>query len=152
MRKLITIAAIITLAASPLFSQQISNPQLDSYVKKSNVPFFDPSRLSMRQSYTLGYFSGSGQSGSIGYYLNSIEYRFADPLKVRVDLGFLHNPGSIISGSTGLSNSGVIVPGVSIDWRPSDNFNLRLDYRHVPYYKNGYMNNYYYNDPWEDYR
>jgi hypothetical protein len=153
MKKLLTLLTIIALAGGVLSAQELSNPQQDSYVKKNSILFFDPSKLSMHHSYTLGYYSGNGQSGSLGYYLNSIEYRFADPLKVRVDLGFLHNPGSIVSGKSSLGKSGVIVPGVSIDWSPSRYFNLRLDYRHVPYYNgSGYLNNYFSDNPWEDYR
>ena len=83
----------------------------------------------MRQSYSFAYYSGGGHSGNIGLYMNSIEYAFSEPLKIRVDLGFLHTPSQLFSGSTSIADKGVIVPGVSLDWRPSQHFNLRLDYR-----------------------
>ena len=104
----------------------------ESYVKKGNFSIFDPSKLTMSHSYSLSYFSGGRQSGSIGYYMNSLEYRFIKPLKIRLDLGYLHSPSGLFSGGSNAVNSGIFVPGVAVDWRPSDNFNFRFDYRQVP--------------------
>jgi len=132
-------------------AQGLSDMNGQSYVRKSGSSLFDPSKLSISGSYSLGYYSGGGHSGSIGYYMNSLEYRFSNPLKIRVDVGYLHNPSAMFSGNSAGQNKGVIVPAVSIDWRPSENFNFRLDYRQVPvdYYRSGYGLNPYLQ---EDYR
>jgi hypothetical protein len=115
-----------------------------SYVDRDTYSLFDPSRLTMRQSYSLGYYSGGGKSGSIGYYLNSIEYVFSNPLRIRVDLGYLHSPTSMFSGGSSTLNSGAFVPGLAVDWRPSKNILFRLDYRHVPLGVYGQRAPYYY--------
>ncbi len=136
MKKMIVL--IVLLLPVLLYAQ--NNPPVKSpYVAKGKTSLFDPSKLSIHQSYTFGYFSGGGTSGSLGYYLNSIEYNISNPLKIRVDLGFLHSPSSMISGRSSLNNSGVFVPGVSVDWKPSPYFNFRLDYHHVPAYNNNGM-------------
>jgi hypothetical protein len=146
--------AVIVLILIPVvaFAQGVSDLRGKSYLSKDRFSLFDPSRLTMRQSYSFGYYSGGGTSGSIGYYLNSIEYAFSNPLKLRVDLGYLHRPTSLFSGTSSDLNSGVFIPAFAIDWRPSENFNFRFDYRHVPLgaYRglNPYYNPYYQ----EDYR
>lgn len=148
MKKIIVIIAmsIPALAAA----QSVPQSGGESYVKKGAFSLFDPSKLSMHQSYSFGYYSGGGTSGSLGYYLNSIEYRFSNPLRIRIDLGYLHSPTSMFSRGSSGTNSGVFVPGVSIDWRPARSFNFRFDYRSVPIgYYNGFGLNPYLQ---EDYR
>jgi len=144
---------ILLLILVPVIAMAQSMPDLQnqSYVSKGSLSFFDPSKLTLKQSYSLSYYSGSGRSGSIGYYMNSIEYAVASPLKIRVDIGYLHSPSNMISkNSTGLGN-GVIIPGVAIDWRPTDNIRFNIDIRQVPAYNslNDYRRNY---NQWEDYR
>ena len=145
------VLAILLLAPAIVVAQQLTDLKDRSITNKSSFSLFDPSRLKMNQSYTFGYYSSRGGSGTMGYYLNSIEYTFANPLKVRFDLGFLHNPSTLLSRNSSVSNSGVFVPGFSLDWRPADYFHFRLDYRQVPvtnYGGHGYFGPGY----WEDYR
>lgn len=146
--------AVIILVLIPVmaFAQSMSDQKGKSYVSKNGFSLFDPSRLLMKQSYSFGYYSGAGTGGSIGYYLNSIEYAFSNPLKIRVDLGYLHSPTSLFSGTSSGLNSGAFIPGFAIDWRPSKNFNFRLDYRHVPAGAYGGLNPYYNPYNREDYR
>ena len=132
--KKIAIAIITIIAMIPVLAQAQVAPDLKnkSYVGNSPVSLFDPSKLTMSQSYSFSYFTGGGKSGNIGMYMNSIEYAFSNPLKIRVDLGFLHTPSRLFSGNSSVVQNGVFVPGVSLDWRPSEHFNLRLDYRQHP--------------------
>ncbi|HUU44331.1 MAG TPA: hypothetical protein VM118_01250 [Acidobacteriota bacterium] len=94
----------------------------------------DPSRFKMSQSYTMSYFSGSGYSGSTGLYMNTIEYRLSEPLTVRVGLGYLHQPLGFLSNSGASSklSEGRLLPSFSLLYRPSNKFQLLIDYRTVP--------------------
>jgi len=150
MKKMV-LSLVLLLMAATAFSQSLSVPKDNTYLSKKSFSLFDPSKLKMSQSYSFGYYSGQGGSRSVGYYLNSLEYTFSSPLKVRVDLGFLHNPGAMLSNRSGVSRSGAFIPGVSIDWRPSPSFNFRLDVRQVPYTSYGGYNGYYNSGFWEDY-
>jgi acetyltransferase-like isoleucine patch superfamily enzyme len=145
--------SILFLILVPVIALAQSAPDLQnqSYVSKGSLPFFDPSKLSMKHSYSLSYYSGNGRSGSIGYFMNSIEYAVANPLKIRFDIGYLHSPTSMISKNSSITDNGVIVPGVAIDWRPTDNMRFHIDIRQVPATNtlNDYRRNYY---QWEDYR
>jgi hypothetical protein len=147
-----TLLLILMLMPAIVAAQNLTDLKDQQPVQKSSFSLFDPSRLKMSQSYTFGYYSGGGRSGSLGYYLNSIEYRISDPLKVRVDLGFLHNPSALVSRNSSVSNSGAFVPGFSLDWMPASNFHFRLDYRQIPMYNYGRYNGYFGPGYWEDYR
>jgi hypothetical protein len=150
MKKIILIVLVIIPVTA--FAQGVPDLKGKSYLSKDRISLFDPSRLTMKQSYSFGYYSGAGTNGSIGYYLNSIEYAFSSPLKIRVDLGYLHSPTNLLSGTSSGLNSGVFIPGFAIDWRPSKNFNFRLDYRHVPPGAYGGLNPYNNSYYREDYR
>ncbi len=122
---------ILIILLIPIIAQAQVAPDMKnkSYVGDNPASLFDPSKLTMKHSYSFAFYSGGGRTGNIGLYMNSIEYAFSDPLKIRIDLGFLHTPSRLISGSTSIADDGVIVPGISLDWRPSKHFNFRLDYR-----------------------
>jgi hypothetical protein len=151
MKKAIIVAVLLIMPALSL-AQSLTDLQENPYSKKNSFSLLDPSRLKMRQSYTFGYYSGSGGSATVGYYLNSLEYTFSNPLRVRVDLGFLHNPSSLVSRNSSKSNSGVFMPGISLDWQPTSSFHFRLDYRQTPTYNYGGYNGYFNPGYWEDYR
>ena len=124
------IALLVLLFLPALALAQVAPDMKNQpYVGNNPASLFDPSKLTMRQSYSFAYYSGGGRSGNIGLYMNSIEYAFSDPLKIRVDLGFLHTPSRLFSGNGSVSDNGMFIPGISVNWRPSKNFNLRLDYR-----------------------
>ncbi len=114
-------------------------PRLGDLIETPSATGFrllDPSRLKMSQSYTMSYFSGSGNSGSVGLYMNTIEYQFARSLTVRLGLGYLHQPLGFLQNSGGQSalSEGRFLPNMSIDFRPSSKFRMRLDFRTVPTY------------------
>lgn len=101
----------------------------------------DPSKFSMSHSYSMSYFSGSGNSGSIGLYMNTITYQISDPLTLRLGLGYWHQPLGFLNNSGGNSrlSGGKFLPNVSLDYRPSEKFRFLLDFRTVPTYgRNNY--------------
>jgi hypothetical protein len=86
----------------------------------------------------MSFFSGSGQSGSVGLFMSTIEYQLSRPLSLRVGLGYLHQPLGFLKNSSG-TDGGRILPNVTLEYRPSDKFGFILDYRTVPSsYRMGY--------------
>lgn len=92
----------------------------------------DPARLQIHHSYSMSYFSGGGQSGSIGLYMSTLQYQFSKPLTLRVGLGYLHQPLGFLNENMVGPEGGRILPNVQLDFRPSENMLLRFDYRTVP--------------------
>lgn len=106
--------------------------------RRPSVPFLDLSRLNMSHAYSISFFSGNGQSGSMAMYNNTMTYKLADPLTLTLNLGILHNPGSLW-GEKSFTNNAVFLPSGWLDWRPSKNFSLSVGFETVPAY-NGYYN------------
>ncbi len=107
--------------------------------------FFDPGKLTMRHSYSLMYSTFGGQSMSLGVYTNSMMYRFSDVLDLQTDISLMHSPFS--SGGNKNDFGGLFLSRAQLNYRPSDNLWLQIQYREVPpmYWMNGYRNpNYYY--------
>ena len=134
-RKAIVIAVLSCLITIPVMAQQMGNfPAKTEGTAKSSFSLLDPSKFHMTQSYSLMYSSSSRYgSQSLGMYLNSIEYQISDPLKVRFDIGYMHDLGALAGNNSGsLSNNGQLIPGFALSWKPTENFYLHLNYRQVP--------------------
>ena len=124
---LITVLLLVFFSTG--FSQQRS---LDEpAIKLKGASLLDPSRLKMYQSYSFSYFSSGKQSGTFGLYTNTLEYKISEPLLVRVGLGYLHQPFSMLNrGSQDLK--GVILPNFQLFYQPSKSFSLRINYSSMP--------------------
>jgi hypothetical protein len=151
MKRSIIICLVVAFAAVPALAQSGpaaggSEPASFSGAARANdlietpsaggFSLLDPEKFRMSHSYSMMYFSGSGQSGSVGLYTNTIEYRLSDPLTVRVGLSYLHQPLGFLSNSGARSElgQGRLLPSFSLDYRPSDRFQLLVDFRTVPTY------------------
>ena len=108
--------------------------------KSKSLSLLDPSRVKMWHSYTFSYITGRGRSGNIGLYLNTIEYRPSDPLRLQVSLGYLHQPFSVIGGR---SSGGKILPSFQLWYRPNKNIYLHININTTPVF-----DRYPYDNPW----
>jgi hypothetical protein len=140
-KKAIVITIIMIVAVVAVQAQQAGNfPLTTNEPTRSSFSLLDPSKLHMSQSYSFMYSSSKYGSQSLGMYLNSIEYQISDPLKVEVNLAYLHNPGALVGSRNDYLGDGKLLPGVSISWKPAKNFFLQFNYQQVPGY--GYYNRY----------
>jgi hypothetical protein len=99
----------------------------------SGFALLNPNRFSMRQSYSVGFSSGSIGTSSAGLYLNTLSYRLADPLTLSADVGF-HTPFYGTS-SMGFSKGGfqdprngssLVFPHVGLEYKPTENASISL--------------------------
>jgi hypothetical protein len=120
----------------------------------ANTPFslLDLSKFHMSHSYGLTYFSGAGQSEMIAMYLNQIDYDITRTLRLSVGLAWVHQPQATLGLST-QTVSNRLLPSLRLDWRPSDKFHLRVDYRTLSpstsyyYSRDRYYQGFYDDDP-----
>jgi hypothetical protein len=137
-KKLMLTLAVIAILAVSGFAQLSGDFSGGPIKEKPKFSLLDPSRLHMTQSYSLMYSSSKAGSTNLAMYFNSIEYQISNPLKVRFDIGYLHQPSTLLKNSkTGLQ-SGRIIPGLSLTYRPSENFLFRFDYHQAPVLNNIY--------------
>ncbi len=110
---------------------------ITSPVPGSLLGFLDRDRFNMSQSYGMSYYSGGGQSGSVGMYTNSMNFRLADPLLLRFNVGIMHQP---FGGPKGAKNQGAqVMEGVELIYRPNKNFQFQAGFSNAPTY-NSYNN------------
>ncbi|MFH1214703.1 MAG: hypothetical protein V1681_11480 [Candidatus Neomarinimicrobiota bacterium] len=118
---------------SPSIAEVIRMPGLAPSL--SNLSLFDPSRFSMRQSYSLSLATSGGQSASLGMYQNSMSFLLSEKWLLNTRFGFIHDPlklGGMNMMNTNLFNN--LIYGADLTYRPKENvvFNIRFD--RMPYY------------------
>jgi hypothetical protein len=108
------------------FSQFLTQPQ-----GLIGLLGLDPNRFSMQHSYSVSYLSAGGQGFSQGLYLNTMSYHFSDPLQVSLQWGVMNQPfGSF--GVPSLYQNGPFLSGASVEYKPSRNLSIGLQYNNIP--------------------
>lgn len=94
--------------------------------------WFDPSRFSIHHSYSLGYMTGGGTNLSLGTLTSSLAYRISDPLSLQFDISLIHSPYNNIGGNFTKNISGVYLTRAELNYRPSKNTLLQVQFRQLP--------------------
>ena len=160
-RWILAFSLLILTAASPavagdgdeLFagSESAQPPSVFRTPTQSLTGILDPTKLSLSNSVSFVYASGSGRSGMSGLYQNRIDYRLADPLTLHVLLGYEYtSPLRRTFGEP--DEGGRFLPGFALSYRPSDNLFVRFQYRTVPsiYRSSDWGTPLWLRDPFED--
>jgi len=102
--------------------------------------WFDPSRLTFHNSYSLSYTTSGGKGYSIGDLTSNIAYQISNPLSVQFDVSLLHSPFNNIGGNFANNISGIYLTRAELNYRPSNNMLLQIQYRQMPtmYWLNNY--------------
>lgn len=124
--------------ASAQFKSEIDNqPSASQYLVhpseiSSLLSWFNPDNFQMRQNISMSYFTFGGQSMSLASYTNSMFYKIADPLDVRFDLTLQGSP--FAQGGSLQQNdlSKLFVSRAELNYRPWQNFSVRLQYAQLP--------------------
>ena len=122
MSRAITLTLLaLTFAAGSAAAEPM--PALGRNLSDSGAGLLDLGRLSQSSELSFFYGSGSGLRGEYGgLYLSHFTYRLASPLTLRLSLGARFDNG------LGTSNGQPFVGGFQLAYRPSQNFQIRLDY------------------------
>lgn len=91
----------------------------------------DPARFSMNHSYSFMVGSIGGDTYNQGLYLNTMRYRFSDPLSMYLQVGFQHQPFTN-QASQFNQNNNVFVSGAGVQYKPSDNFKVQFEFSQRP--------------------
>ena len=139
----ITVAMVVSLLMASAMAQKVDQVEVKQITRKYDLglskrpfqSFLDLSRFHMSQSYSLGFFSGSGQSGALGMYTNTISYQLANPLTLTLNMGILHD-ASVLWGDKKSGTSARFLPSGWLDWRPSENFRMSIGFETIPVFYN----------------
>lgn len=135
-RKSICIVVLLLFAVSA--SAQLTDmASMEKFRKDNSLGFkgmsspsslIDFSRVKWSNSYSVSFFSGGRGSGSLGILNSTMKYDISNKLSLSVNLGVLHSPGSLWGNSDG---SATFLPGFLIDFHPSENFHMRINYQRL---------------------
>lgn len=153
MRLLVIFLLLCTLSlAGVSFAQSSDQAELESAAQASALSgkaatnafsLIDFSRIKWSHSYSVGFFSGGGSSGSMGLFNTSMLYEFSPKLSLTVNLGLAHAGGAFSVGE----QSATILPGFTLDYHPSDKFRMTFM---MQQYNGLYTPNYYRSSFWHN--
>ena len=129
MKKHILIIASMIILSLPLFAQiDLPKPSF-SLINSSRRSPFDVSKLQM--SHSLGFEAGSSNMGGfyLSRYTNHLKYSFNPKLDLKLDISMINYGSSSTGFKINNDNRSQLVPGFSLDYHPSENFNFKIEYR-----------------------
>ncbi len=134
--KKLAIVAVCLFSYPLLASAQLRNQPVDvAKALKSASPKnivsilgLDAKKFSMNHSFSLGFSSLGGGSA---LYLNTMQYRFSNPLTLFLQVGI---QSRALGGRSiyGAQDSQMFVSGAGLSYKPSDNFGLYFEYSQSP--------------------
>lgn len=136
MKKVIIVLTLLLFAISSQ-AQLISDVKINNTVSSNGLgvtpvstPFslLDMSQIKWSHSYSISFFSGGNYSGSAGLLNSTMLFDLTSDLTIALNLGVAHDPGAIWGNG---NNSATFLPGFEIDYRPSNNFNIRINYQQL---------------------
>lgn len=106
----------------------------------SPFSLLDASRITWSHSYSVSFFSGGNNSGSVGMLSSTMFYELSPRLSLAINLGMLHNTGALWGDGESRAE---FLPGFRLDWRPSDKVFMSVSFQRYygewpPYYGRGY--------------
>jgi len=102
--------------------------------------WFDPSRLTIHNSYSLSYTTSGGKGYSLGELTSNIAYQISNPLSVQFDVSLMHSPFNNLGGNFANDISGLYLTRAALNYQPSKNMFLQIQYQQLPamYWLNNY--------------
>ena len=102
--------------------------------------WFDPSRLTFHNSYSLSYTTSGGKGYSLGELTSNIAYQISNPLSVQFDVSLMHSPFNNLGGNFANNISGIYLTRAELNYQPSKNMFFQIQYRQLPamYWLNNY--------------
>jgi len=128
--KAILIAILALIITLPLMAGfDLPKPDFNPY-NTGGYSLLNPDRLSM--SHSLGFYAGASSSGQ-GFYLsrytNQLKYTFNPKLDLELDLNFVNYGSAGSSFKLNDDNRSHILPEFKLNYRPSDNVQLQIEFR-----------------------
>jgi hypothetical protein len=149
MKILIKTVLVLTVIGYMAAGQFRSQPEARSSATESMIRqddggllfgWFNPDRLTVRNSYSLSYTTSGGKSFSLGTLTSSLAYQISNPLSVIFDVSLVHSPYSNLGGNFAKNISGVYLSRAELNYRPSNDMLLQIQFRQLPamYWLNSY--------------
>jgi hypothetical protein len=149
MKILLKAAFLLLLLSSIAGAQFKSQPEARSSAGEALIRpddggllfgWFDPSRLTMHNSYSMSYTTSGGKGYSLGALTSNIGYQFSNSLSAQFDVSLLHSPFNNLGGNFANDVSGIYLTRAALNYRPSKDLFFQIQYQQLPamYWLNNY--------------
>ena len=131
MKEIIFAVLIMTAGLAAQFRD--TGSQSDPRIKLMNSSassFLDMSKISLSHSVSMGYYSSGSNSVMVNEYIAGLKYRISDPLTLKLDLGMSYSPYSSFQ-VPGEKSTDFYLKSASLDYKPSESFRMRIDFRNI---------------------
>ncbi len=150
---LLTLMLVFSSVSFAQFKSQLSDgSSVDNSLFRSNdngggslFSFFNPANFSMHQSISMNYMTMGNQSLSLATYTNSMSYRISQPLTLSADVSVMSSPYNTLGNSFSKSISGIYLTRAELNYRPTKDFSVDVQFNQNPLYR--YFNPYMYYGP-----
>lgn len=92
----------------------------------------DLSKFSMNHSFGMSYSAFGNHGMALGVYTNHLAYEFNEKLNIELDASFVNSPYNTFGDSFSKSINGVYIDNARINYRPSEDFNISLQFSNSP--------------------
>jgi len=111
----------------------------------------NPDNFLMTHTLSYSYLNAGGTGLSVGSYTNSMFYRIADPLSVRMDITLQGSPFGPTAGADRNNLSKLYLSRVELNYQPWKDVFLQLQYRETPYFsRHDFYDPWSFGQPWGD--
>lgn len=138
MKKIFLLIVCFTAISFAQFKDQnIFKPTVKDAITTQNnnliFGFFNPDNFQMHHSYNLSYSSFGGNGIALGVYTNSMFYQFSNKLNIQLDASLVHSPYNSLGKNFQNNINGIYLSKAQINYNPSKDFHISVQYRNLPY-------------------
>lgn len=105
--------------------------------------FINPQKFNMNHTVSMSFNSFGGQSVALGVYTNNMSYSFSEDLFIEADISLVTSPYSSFGTDHAKSLNGIYLSRAQLNYRPSENMNILIQYNGGPFNYYSPYNNYY---------
>ena len=146
MKKIVIL--LVILISLPVFSQYkdqniIKESVSDGIVNNQHgglFGIFNPKKFQMSHIYSLSFTASGNNQLAVGSYTNRLFYKFNNKLNFQLWTSIVTTPYSSFNKNSNNKFNGIYIDRASINYKPSKNFMIQLEFSNNPY---RYYNSYY---------
>ncbi len=111
------------------------------------LSWFNAQNFRMKHSFSMQYISGGGGGLSLASYTNSMFYQISSSINTRLDVSLIGSPFGQYSKQDNFNR--LLISRAELNYKPSENFYIQLQYRQLPIsYYGYYMPHHWYSSPY----
>ncbi|MBU2491138.1 MAG: hypothetical protein KJ571_00835 [Bacteroidetes bacterium] len=94
--------------------------------------FINLDNLEMHHSLSMSYGASANYGIALSTYTNSLFYKFSDNLNLEIDASIVNTPYNTLGDSFTNSINGIYLSRAQLNYKPSENTNIVLQFRSGP--------------------